>query len=219
MQVAATSRARDKAASNGDAFVVFQTTGPRPMVVDSSLLGTRRSAFTLDRSNEYLLAVVDGLGHGIEAAKAARRVVETIERALAQPGDLLDIVDECHIAAIGTRGATLAMAQLGATELNFVGVGNILAQVGRVTSIGVPNARALISGAGVVGYQVPESLPINSTDLEKGEVLVMCSDGVSPSFSLEHLAPESFQSAKACRDAIVQRFAVVEDDMTVLVLM
>lgn len=216
MRVAATSRAREGVSSNGDAFAVFRTSGGQPELVASSLW-TESALIDLRPEEEYRLVVVDGLGHGAEAAAASREVLRTVDRSHLRHASLHEVLEACHIATIGGRGATLAIADLKAGELSFAGVGNVLVQVARNAALGIPQVRALISAAGVIGYQLPPWMPLETMAFQEGDLCVLCTDGISMRFSIEHLAPEALQSASACRDAIIERYALIEDDVTVLV--
>src|SRR5439155_854465 len=53
-----------------------------------------------------LVAAVDGLGHGAEAAAAARTAVTTLDRHADE--FLIPVVRKCHEALIGRRGAATA---------------------------------------------------------------------------------------------------------------
>src|SRR5437773_929428 len=55
-----------------------------------------------------LAAVVDGLGHGAEAASAARAAVAVLERHAGESP--LPLLQRCHRALIGTRGVVLSLA-------------------------------------------------------------------------------------------------------------
>src|SRR2546422_1725166 len=52
-----------------------------------------------------LVAVVDGLGHGAEAASAAQAAVAALERHASE--SLVGLVERCHRALKGTRGAVM----------------------------------------------------------------------------------------------------------------
>src|SRR5690348_888551 len=73
----------------------------------------------------YRIALIDGLGHGGDAAVAARAADE----ALATHPDLtaLDALMACHRALSGTRGAaiTIASVDLERAQLTYAGVGNV----------------------------------------------------------------------------------------------
>jgi phosphoserine phosphatase RsbX len=71
-----------------------------------------------------LVAVIDGLGHGPEAASArtAARVLEV------QPGDpVRALVERCHEGLRKTRGAVMSPASFDAqtSSITLVGVGNV----------------------------------------------------------------------------------------------
>ena len=73
--------------------------------------------------------LVDGLGHGREAAEAAQEAVATFrKRAQSHPGEILTYV---HDALKKTRGAVAAVAEIRPREgtLIYAGVGNISAVV------------------------------------------------------------------------------------------
>src|SRR5437867_3307681 len=59
-----------------------------------------------------LLAVVDGLGHGEEAATAANTAIAILERHSGEP--LNGLVIRCHEALMRMRGAVMTLATLRA---------------------------------------------------------------------------------------------------------
>ena len=54
-----------------------------------------------------LVAVVDGLGHGAEAAGAALAAVTCLERAARQP--VISLIQSCHGRLAATRGAVMSV--------------------------------------------------------------------------------------------------------------
>jgi hypothetical protein len=129
-----------------------------------------------------LVAGIDGLGHGDEAARAARRAADVVRQSPSQ--DLALLVQRCHDALKGTRGAaiTLAFVSLSEGRVTWLGVGNV---EGRVLS-GDPSATqpkgSLPLGPGVPGHELP---PVRATRLElrTGDVIVLATDGVAPAFA------------------------------------
>jgi len=73
-----------------------------------------------------LVAVVDGLGHGREAAAAARLAVATLRRYPFEPLPVL--FSRCHESLRQTRGVVLSAASFHARErtMAWLGVGNVL---------------------------------------------------------------------------------------------
>ena len=59
-----------------------------------------------------LLAAVDGLGHGSEAALAACTALEVLEAHRAEP--VVELVRRCHKALAATRGAVMSLASVDA---------------------------------------------------------------------------------------------------------
>ena len=129
-----------------------------------------------------LVAGIDGLGHGDEAARAARTAAEVVRHSPSQ--DLALLVQRCHDALKGTRGAaiTLAFVSLSEGGVTWLGVGNV---EGRVLS-GDPSATqpkgSLPLGTGVPGHELP---PVRATklDLRTGDVIVLATDGVASAFA------------------------------------
>src|SRR5260221_5297539 len=72
-----------------------------------------------------LVAVVDGVGHGDEAAAAARRAVEILDVYAAEPA--IALVKRCHEALLKTRGVVLTVAKFHTAEntMTWLGVGNV----------------------------------------------------------------------------------------------
>src|SRR5690348_7110196 len=72
-----------------------------------------------------LLAVVDGLGHGAEAAEAARLAKETLREHAGE--SVLALTRHCHNSLQRTRGAVMSLARFNATDssMTWMGVGNV----------------------------------------------------------------------------------------------
>lgn len=126
----------------------------------------------------YRLMVADGIGHGPEAAEAARQAVRIFHyHPTAVLKDLLGLM---HAALRPTRGAVVAIAEIhrAEQEVRYCGVGNISATL--MTSQGM---RSLVSLNGVVGHQLP-TLKEFSYSWNPEVLLVMHSDGLASRWSL-----------------------------------
>jgi phosphoserine phosphatase RsbX len=129
-----------------------------------------------------LVAGIDGVGHGSEAARAARTAAEVLREDPSQ--DLVLLLERCHAALKETRGAaiTLAFVSPSKNRMTWLGVGNV---EGRVLS-GAPSAMgpkgSLALGSGVPGHELP---PVRTTTLEvrRGDVLVLATDGIGAGFA------------------------------------
>jgi phosphoserine phosphatase RsbX len=127
-----------------------------------------------------LTCLIDGLGHGPEAADAAELCGEVVRaKAHYTPQALLQA---CHEALVDTRGAVMTAAwfDLGAMTISWAGVGNVDARLVRAG----PEQRedvALVFG-GVVGYRMPNVRPA-TMPLGRGDLLVMITDGIDAAIS------------------------------------
>src|SRR4051794_9120409 len=78
-----------------------------------------------------LACLIDGLGHGPEAADAAETCAATV-RQYAQ-ADAQELLNACHEALIDTRGVVMTAAwfDLERPQLRWAGVGNVDARLVR----------------------------------------------------------------------------------------
>ena len=156
--------------------------------------------------------VVDGLGHGPDAAAAARAALDTVEKNAQREAP--HIIDAVHNALRPTRGAAGAVALLQPeSELCvFCGIGNISASIRSPGS-----TRSMVSHNGTLGHQV-RKIQEFQYPFPKGSLLVMHSDGIDthwdlaayPGIETRHPA---FVSAALYRDHSRGR-----DDLAVLAL-
>lgn len=156
------------------------------------------------------LAMIDGLGHGPEAAVAAEAAISTL--AAHPVCDLAAAVQACHAALRGTRGAALLVIciALAARELTFAGVGNVEAQLWQDGQ-----ARHLISDRGIVGATLPRIRPV-TVPLEAEWLLLMYTDGLRNRFVLPALR-QTAPDAHALSHTLLNDWSRATDDATVLV--
>jgi len=157
------------------------------------------------------VAVVDGLGHGPQAATAASEAIRVI-RARAEQS-LEDLLRDAHAALRSTRGAALSIARIhsSANRLDFIGIGNVAGTI--VTD---DTVRKTVSLPGIVGHEM-RKLQTFSYPWSASSVLVMQSDGVSANWN--HLSsPGLFQHGPAMIAAVLYRdHTRGSDDATVVV--
>ncbi len=153
-----------------------------------------------------LIAVVDGLGHGEQAAIAAQAFIEAV-RENPDLG-LPELMRECHQRLSGTRGAAGALVRIDrrTRRIAFVGVGNIHFHA---LSDGPMHP---VSAPGIVGHRIRKIIPFEY-DLPRRTLIVLASDGVSSRLELEeygHLGPQEVA------DIIVSEHGKAHDDATVV---
>jgi hypothetical protein len=157
------------------------------------------------------LAVIDGLGHGPEAAYAARAAAAIIR--CGQAGSLADRVRDCDAALRDTRGAVLTVARIdpGGT-LTWLGVGNVAGLVWRRTRVGLSIAAVTPSGSGIVGFNLPPLFE-QRFQLVRGDLLVLGTDGID---AIEQRSPGWLNTPTQMAEALVTEHARVDDDALVL---
>jgi serine/threonine protein phosphatase PrpC len=160
-----------------------------------------------------LLAVIDGLGHGPEAAEAAREAARVLELRPALP--LRDLLELCHEELRRTRGVVMSLMSLDAqsSSMDWFGVGNVEGVLLRATSDHRRIQEAIMARGGVLGYRLPP-VKITTTPLLRGDLLVLATDGLRNDFSGE--VPLDWEP-QAIADWLLQRFSRGTDDSRVLV--
>lgn len=127
-----------------------------------------------------LIAAIDGLGHGPEAAHASGEAVAALS-ASSGAASLRHLMGECHAALERTRGATVSLARFdGSTpRLDWLAVGNVHGQVVRRTPAHGRRDESLLLLPGMVGERLPR-LRESELPMARGDMLVLTTDGVDP---------------------------------------
>lgn len=160
-----------------------------------------------------LLAAVDGLGHGSEAALAACTALEVLEAHRAEP--VVELVRRCHKALAATRGAVMSLASVDALArtLSWIGVGNVEGVLLRANPGANPPRQTLLLRGGVVGYQMP-GLRAALLRIAPGDTLILATDGIRSDFAT-HLDPAA--PPRQIADCILSEHGRTPDDALVLV--
>ena len=156
--------------------------------------------------------LVDGLGHGPEAAAAAAAATKSFSEHASGPADRVLVALDAAIR--GTRGAALSIALIdhAANDLQFCGVGNV---DGRVFDDGP--AAYLVPQNGIVGSGMPP-LRCANVPWHKGSRLVMHSDGVLAKWRLDAYPKLKTAHPALLAGVIYRDFVRGKDDATVVVL-
>jgi anti-sigma regulatory factor (Ser/Thr protein kinase) len=128
----------------------------------------------------YTVMVVDGLGHGPEAAAAAQAALDALARS-EDSAPAAVIIDAAHAALLSTRGAAAAVATLDLSTGSgqYCGVGNIS---GIVYLHNRP--RHLVSHNGTLGHNARKIQPFDF-EFPAGALLIMFSDGLISHWTLD----------------------------------
>ena len=177
---------------NGDAFVVSQW-------AESTLVG-----------------IIDGLGHGQFAHRAAETARQYVENHFDLP--LEQIFRGVGRACRATRGVVMALARFdwGRDRLAFASVGNIAVRV-------FPRAQPFrfVVRRGVIGLNAPGAV-VTEHAWSPGNVLVLHSDGVATHWGWKDFPgwadPQAVGAAAAMAQELLRAKAKDEDDATVIVV-
>jgi negative regulator of sigma-B (phosphoserine phosphatase) len=165
-----------------------------------------------------LVAAVDGLGHGADAAVAAEKAVTTVLES-SDDESLLELLGRCHENLRATRGVVLSLASFNARDntLAWLGVGNVEGRLRRAEARPPLRDEALLLRGGVVGGQLskpraaaaPAVVPVMP-----GDTLVLATDGIRSDFATALRADEPPQRMA---DRILAQYCRSTDDALVLV--
>ncbi|HXT40611.1 MAG TPA: SpoIIE family protein phosphatase [Candidatus Angelobacter sp.] len=135
----------------------------------------------IQSSAEALVAVIDGLGHGEDAASAARIAAEALQENAGLP--VIPLLRICHQKLRDTRGVVMSIATFNPMEstVSWLGVGNVEGVLLHRDSYGTVSRELLSLRGGVVGDQLP-NLITSILPVSRGDTLVFATDGVRNDF-------------------------------------
>jgi phosphoserine phosphatase RsbX len=139
-------------------------------------------AVLAERTTGFLLAAIDGVGHGEQALLAARAAADILESNPSDP--IVALVERCHAALRGTRGVAMGVAAIHCARrrLTWLGVGNVQGLLVRSTIGSGSTHEVLLQRAGLVGGQLPR-LYTSSVPLLDGDIVALATDGVRADFA------------------------------------
>ncbi|HEY4126428.1 MAG TPA: SpoIIE family protein phosphatase [Gammaproteobacteria bacterium] len=162
-----------------------------------------------------LATVIDGIGHGPEAADAAERALASI-RNLTRGESLIEMLKRCHSSLLNSRGAVMNLASFDTGEgtLTWLGIGNVEGRLLlRNTQTGYVRQNLLLR-PGVVGQRLP-AMQVAVSRVQRGDLMIFATDGVDPDFA-EHINIDNPVSEIA--NGIISRYCKRTDDALALVV-
>ncbi len=154
----------------------------------------------------------DGLGHGPLARTAVRQAVRVLEGYRDKSPAVL--IEAVHRAIRGTRGlvGTCAVFDFASRKWNVCGVGNITTQLS-----GSLGNRGYIAQNGIVGYNVPSGLIDVEMSYERGQCLVMASDGLQSRWNPARYAGIGKYDPSVLAALLYKEYTRYSDDASVVV--
>jgi serine phosphatase RsbU (regulator of sigma subunit) len=164
------------------------------------------------REDGVLVAVLDGVGHGEEAAAAAQIAAATLERHPEE--SVISLARRCHAALVGTRGVAMSLATFNAADdtMTWLAIGNVEGVLVRSHSNTGSAREAIVMRGGVIGARLP---PLQATvvPVSRDDMLVFATDGVRSGF-VERVDPA--EAPQRLAERLLTGFAKGNDDALVL---
>lgn len=161
-----------------------------------------------------LVAAIDGIGHGEEAASAAEAAAGVLQASTHEA--IISAVERCHERLRQTRGVVLSLASVDVRQgmITWLGVGNVRGILLRAgTGKGIMREMLLLR-SGVVGSQLPP-LQAAVLPLGSGDTIAFVTDGVRGD-CLDSLT--ALESPQRAAERIVDNYGTGQDDALALVV-
>ncbi|RZS57165.1 SpoIIE family protein phosphatase [Sphaerotilus mobilis] len=158
-----------------------------------------------------LLAVIDGLGHGPEAAQAAQVALQTLGAAPERP--LSELFARLDRALFATRGAAIGLLRIDGQRLLHAGVGNT-----RLLHWRAQGLVRLVSQNGIVGGGLPSPVVETEHPLQAGDWLLLFTDGLDERVRLPLRLPEWQRDPATLCQHLMQHARAGRDDAGVMVV-
>lgn len=166
--------------------------------------------FFTQTKDHIRLFLGDGLGHGPDAAKAVQRAGEAfLANDITDP---VEIIRYLHPAVKKTRGlvGTVAVFDVKDRCWRLCGVGNISTKI-----VGPSSLKAHMSYNGIIGLNVPNTLNVQEISYEKGQQVILCSDGIKSKWDIVRYPAISRYDLSITAATLIKDFARLTDDMSV----
>ncbi len=155
--------------------------------------------------------VVDGLGHGPEAARAAQEAVRIFEKSShLNPAAIVELA---HAGLRATRGAVLGIAEIDVPHqtVKFSGVGNTSGVI-----LSFERSQHLVSVNGTVGHSL-RKIQEFTYPWAKDSLLIMHSDGLNTRWRLDAYWGLAARHPALIAGVLYRDHRRSQDDVTVLV--
>jgi anti-sigma regulatory factor (Ser/Thr protein kinase) len=163
--------------------------------------------------NDCSVLLVDGLGHGREAARAAEAAIAAFRDC---PTDVEACLQAAHISMRGTRGgvASVCTIDMRAERLRFAGVGNVEGRIHKASgSVGLAPRNGTLG----VTLTAPK-LDVRDLAWEPGATLILYSDGLRSHFDLARYPDLRRHDPAVIASVLHRELQRGRDDATVVVV-
>jgi anti-sigma regulatory factor (Ser/Thr protein kinase) len=166
---------------------------------------------TKSNSNSTVIMLVDGLGHGPDAAVAANQAITIFRQSTTHnPKEILPLL---QTGLNHTRGAAIAIAKIAFADnrVSFVGIGNISAII-----FDQERSNHLVSHNGIVGLNA-HNFKEFSYPWTQNSLLVLHSDGVATHWSLANYPGLTAKHPALIAGVLFRDYERIHDDSTIVI--
>lgn len=160
---------------------------------------------TVPGEKETLVAIIDGLGHGSDANRAATLAQDFLESSTER--DVLSLITGLHEQLRGSVGAAAGICVLDhrTGAVSYAGIGNTA-----IRRFGCQETR-LVSRDGILGENARAPM-LQQMALEPGDTLLLYTDGITDRFALEDYRGLLFEEPEDVARKMIKRFGKDHDD-------
>lgn len=157
------------------------------------------------------LMLADGLGHGEQAALAAREAVRCFRANLTLPPE--GILDAVHGALVPTRGAAVSIAVLDVEhdQVHYAGMGNVCGLIA-----GPAGSRSMVGQNGTVGGEFRRARA-TSYPWAPAAVVILYSDGLGSQLGVQRYPGLLARDPALVAGVLYRDFLRGRDDATIVV--
>jgi len=154
-------------------------------------------------------AVIDGLGSGADAFRAAEKVIGFLKEHTHL--NVKDLLLNCHLNVKGERGAAASVLRLNLVSgaFEYIGIGNVEGYIWG------DRPMSLVNNNGTLGRAIPHSPYVNEGTVQSGNYIYIFSDGISRDFIKQNtlLRQEPWEMAQK-----IEKMHMKNDDRTIMVI-
>ena len=167
---------------------------------------------TIEFGGRFLATVVDGLGHGAEAAEAAEEAVKIFHANVAHGP--CHILERAHDALKKTRGAAMSIVEhsFGKGSMRFAGIGNVSSSL-----LASEKTQSMVSHNGTLGAQIRRCQEFEYP-FSQSATLIMHSDGLVSNWDAKLYRGIGRRDPALLAALLYRDFSRGRDDVTVLVV-
>lgn len=169
-------------------------------------------AYSSFSGNHIKFFLGDGLGHGLHAAEAVNKAGHAfLECDLTEPAEIIRYINTSVKKTRGLVG-TVVVFDIAEKKWRICGVGNIATHIQSISF-----KKNYTPYNGIIGLNVPNTLNTQELMYEKGQHLIMCSDGLKSKWDIARYPAILRYDPSILSACLIKDYARNTDDMSAMV--